>query len=754
MHLQTQARLSYVNYGNKLNLFYFSYFIILSISRSIQGEDNKVNMNANNPDPFLDSAQYRADCVDRTTSFKNKFTHEFNRSGQIRTKAKKIYQFRPLTKSEIQTLTGGQCRCKCSNWNSIRVLYQISHPDSQIQMLKDLSHILLKQYSDCMFSGFVILGVDINTIPADKMRNENSREDKLPHPLKHLESGVHRNLCIRDCILEPGCRIYGNGIIEKTHVSSMAFIVNCGTISRSHNGMGSMLDICVGPESGGERLIQVFPESTIVDACHTLMPSKKATFIPYRTNRVRYENAHFKVKKCPLNIVLSYSYIMNNPNTIQDIFLYEHSYIHSSCTVSKATLLPYASISSNSNVTNVCLQWRTSISQSAIVTNSLLMETSSVCNSAIVHSTILGPDVHLEGGETHHSLIGPSVNSHHQSLLIGVIWPLGRGNVGYGANVGSNHTGRIPDQECWSGEGLFWGLSCVIKFPINTLLAPYSIVAAGTILHPQCIEMPFSLLLDDGTIFPGWVLGHSPYTIARSEKKFVQRRKARRHLFYTGWKIMRPSIIQLCFIARNYLQSNDTNRKGIGKCKLTERARKDGILFYSHCIQRYALHGLLNQFLEKMVINSTSSMNFNMTLSSSLQSIPIPKKTSGEASNLLHTNTLMELPWEEASFSNPDLEWKYQYSLLEHEFPNTTSIFWLFKYLATLERDHTKRVTYSKSKDDFRGNKVIPGYAESHVLIKDDAVVKMVKEEENIVCSNIGKILRGEWSGLSNRSRL
>lgn len=31
------------------------------------------------------------------------------------------------------------------------------------------------------------------------------------------------------------------------------------------------------------------------------------------------------------------------------------------------------------------------------------------------------------------------------------LWPEGRGNVAYGANVGSNHTGKLADQEAVPG---------------------------------------------------------------------------------------------------------------------------------------------------------------------------------------------------------------------------------------------------------------------------------------------------------------
>ena len=180
-------------------------------------------------------------------------------------------------------------------------------------------------------------------------------------------------------------------------------------------------------------------------------------------------------------------------------------------------------------------------------------------------SSCLGPDSHVSCGEVHHSLLGPSSHSHHQSLLISIISPLGRINVGYGANVGSNHTGRAADQEAFIGEGTFLGLSAVVKFPLDTTEAPYSILAAGTDLPPQKISFPFSLIgkaaaasappASDETgakvgatvpppqpalnqIHPAWILRHSPYTLARSERKYRGRRKSKRH-GYAGYEIMR-----------------------------------------------------------------------------------------------------------------------------------------------------------------------------------------------------------------------
>ena len=72
-------------------------------------------------------------------------------------------------------------------------------------------------------------------------------------------------------------------------------------------------------------------------------------------------------------------------------------------------------------------------------------------------SSVLGSFTTVAEGEVSSSLVGPFVGFSHQSLLVAAFWPAGRGNIGYGANVGSNHTGKRNDQELWAGEGVFYG---------------------------------------------------------------------------------------------------------------------------------------------------------------------------------------------------------------------------------------------------------------------------------------------------------
>ncbi|MBW8886616.1 MAG: DUF4954 family protein [Fibrobacteres bacterium] len=172
------------------------------------------------------------------------------------------------------------------------------------------------------------------------------------------------------------------------------------------------------------------------------------------------------------------------------------------------------------------------------VSQSFLMEGSEVGWGGMVSQSVIGPETHIHKGEVTACLLGPLVGFHHQSLLISALWPEGRGNIAYGANVGSNHTGKKPDQEIRPGEGNFFGLGCSIKFPANYQDAPYSLIATGVSTAPQRVAFPFSLInqpqgapgtngSDGGAagrglneIVPGWMWSDNAYALVRRMYKF------------------------------------------------------------------------------------------------------------------------------------------------------------------------------------------------------------------------------------------
>jgi hypothetical protein len=167
-----------------------------------------------------------------------------------------------------------------------------------------------------------------------------------------------------------------------------------------------------------------------------------------------------------------------------------------------------------------------------------LAEASWARDGARVHSSIIAPNSGVGSGELRYSFLGPFVGFSHEALCIAAFWPGGRGNVSYGANVGSNHTGRAADQEYWGGEGVFHGLDCAIKYPADTTRAPYTLIASGVVCLPQRLEFPFSLVNAPGhaapglppaynELVPGWQFGANLYGLLRSEAKFAERNRAR-----------------------------------------------------------------------------------------------------------------------------------------------------------------------------------------------------------------------------------
>jgi hypothetical protein len=643
---------------------------------------------------------------------------------------------RRINDLEIATLEQ-VCRCSCANWSNFFLAMEEGMLDRP-----DISADLHTLVSDTRFDGKIIL--DLVT---------ECGEDHIPQspPLTdwlRLPPGIHSNLLISDSIFQVrSCRVYRNSIVSHTFVGSQAALINCGHVTATRTTpsgsqfMYGKLDVTVGPETGGGRNIMVTAESTMMDVAQQLATPPSPTVAS-----ASGDNFYLDSTTPPFNVLSSGSFARDTP-TIADVYLYRNASIVAASSVRNCTLLPEATIINSSVASNVVMQWNASISDHSKVDTVLMMEEAHCGPSSIVTSTIMGPDTHASAGEIHSSVFGPNTNSHHQSLVIGVLWPLGRGNVGYGANVGSNHTGRIPDQETVAGEGIFWGLSCSIKFPVDLSSAPYSIVAAGVRLPPQRITMPFSLIIENSggqvgqnEIIPGWVLQSSPYTLVRNDKKFATRRKAGRHAHYTGWKVLRPATIEMCRSAKRMLEAKTLESvRGVGACVLTERARKIGIQTYRDCIHRYILQGLLTWLIlvtsddENGYVNVALQHEFlgaNQSNTGSEDVTPASLKLT-EDSNQVAVEW-PSFPWDrnESSIN----EWAYQRSLLLEEFPIdspmelTTWLTNLLDKFVALEHDFARRVVKCKRRDDNRGSEIIPGYADSHVSFDADPVVVDVLE--------------------------
>jgi len=676
---------------------------------------------------------------------------------------------RPLLDSEIRVLTQ-VCRCRSSDWSKLRLVLAGTTNDEkqQHQMAKDQSKHLQRLVTDTCFEGtcVLILSADDDRKDMNEPQSSSSSSSSSADASSwnHLPLGIHNCSVVANSIVHLStARVHRCTLMENTVVGRNALVANCGSLTCRNDPNGPFVAVTVGPESAGGRPLRLAPEATMLDVSRQLQQQQqqRSDTAAVAEKTARDDPKNKKHWRRNMNMIGAHCIVRETP-TVDTVFLHATASIEAASSVQGCILLAAASIRNASSVAQTVVQWNATIDHHSHVTNAVLMEQASVGPHSLVAESVLGPDAHVSAGEVHASVLGPNSNAHHQSLVISVLAPLGRGNVGYGANVGSNHTGRLPDQECSGGEGIFWGLSCVVKFPVDLSLSPYTIVAAGTQLAPQRCTMPFSLIVNnnstdtggDGTsIIPGWVLRNSPYTIVRSEAKFANRRKAVRHQSYTGWKILRPDTIRLCVAARAALQSASKNTKlhvsdkaipGIGASVLTEKGRLAGIQAYTECIQLFALQGLYLLLLAHVPKGSiavaleqafSNSSNCNNTVDNS------------NSNNNQSPIEWPEFPWD--TDQSPERFWQEQRTLLETEFPrhnvDTSTADWARRLLSgtflELERAWADRVYQCKRRDDARGRATVPGYEAAHVSAEDDPVIANVRNELRAKEENVELLL-------------
>jgi NDP-sugar pyrophosphorylase family protein len=321
------------------------------------------------------------------------------------------------------------------------------------------------------------------------------------------------------------------------------------------------------------------------------------------------------------------------------------------------------------------IQWGAEADTAAQISSSVLLEHSGAEKRAQITDSLIAPNTRVGLAEVTSSVVGPFVGIHHQSLLIAAWWPEGRGNVGAGASVGSNHTSRSPDQELHAGEGTFFGLAAAVKYPANFEDAPYTIIASGVVTPPQRLAMPFSLIADDeggNRLVPGWVFRENAYLLLRNEAKFEQRNRARRHAF--DLRIFRPDLVEKLWKARGILEGiqgkpvyDGRDSAALGKNRLLEADRVQGIETYTAALRYTILR--LNADVRLRAISCDG-------------------------------------PWLDEQLERMNLASLTGRRRLED---------WLDE-----ERRLWKSALASKRKDDARGAAVIPDYAQFHVPATDD----------------------------------
>jgi hypothetical protein len=533
-----------------------------------------------------------------------------------------------------------------------------------------------------------------------------------------MPSGIVDSVLI-DSVIGDECCIFNVKALSNYFVGEHSVLLTIGTLSCSPSStFGNGREIVIGVETGGREVLS-FAEMTLGIA--EAVATQRREIGAYRD----FITAYCEKVRIGYGVVESGCRISNCAKIV-DTFFGTGAICDNATLLQNSTILcspeEPVRIADGAYIRNSCIQWGCLVDSMAIVDDSILTEYSHVERHGKVTHSIIGPNTGIAEGEVTASLVGPFVGFHHQALLIGALWPEGKGNVAYGANVGSNHTSKAPDQEIYCGEGLFFGLGVNVKFPSDFTCAPYSIIATGVTTLPQCVRFPFSLINAPSCrfdavppayneLFPGWVLSDNLYMVLRSEDKFRKRNKAQRAVF--DFKVFRPEIIDLMVDARKLLRNMSGNREyyldsdipGVGKNFVTEMSLRKGIDAYSLHIERYCLTGLMEQLKPLMPAN---------------------------------TSDIQTAIWTNASTNG---RWEHQRQLGIIEKYHEHSLRDNLMRLAEISDICTQSIRAAKENDDIRGRAVMSGYDAVHGAAGEDEFVKYTAAGNSLLQQEIREML-------------
>ena len=594
-------------------------------------------------------------------------------------------KYRSLTEAEIQVLEKNGNRSE--SWS--KVMVEADFDPNRIFRSSFMGEVYLPR-----FFGTLLLPGDVS-----------------------FPTGIYDSL-VHNCIVE-NALVHRVAMLSNILVRSSSVLQNVGSIVSSGKisyMIGNAMH--VGNEMGGRRVL-VFPEisTDLVDLqlFHKADAEVAAAF-EEQLKTYREEMA------LPFGIVGKGAVICNT-NIIRNSWIGAHARIEGAEKIRNSVVLSsleepghvYDSvILENSNV-----QKGVTIHTGAEVQGSVLMSRTTVACKAIVKSSIIAPCCHIEEGEVNSSYMGPMTQMHHHSLLIAALWPDGCGNLGYGANVGSNHTGRMPDQEVMPGLGMFFGLGVNIKFPANYRESPFTLVATGLTTLPQRLKFPFSLIKPGdpqlmnvpprlNEIVPGWNYAKNAYALDRNLYKYSLRGKG--VIPSSFYSIFNPDTVRYVCDAYQRLQVSDVRDiytkehiDGLGENFMRERVRQQAIGTYREYLERYALEQIIT-----LVVNDTG-----------LQTQPV-KELRRMATNETNKDAmrLVSLP---ESFEE------------------------LLKRYRQLEKDWFERVTHGLDKDNERGREIFDDYDDAHPIDRGFTEWEKARVEEKLRrLGTIAKVTRFE----------
>ncbi len=486
-----------------------------------------------------------------------------------------VAKLRNLTAEEVSTLEKNGNRCE--DWN--RVLVEPNFDPARVQRSVFMGDVRLPA-----FYGTLLLPGDVS-----------------------FPTGIYDSL-VHNCIVE-NALVYKVSMLSNVLVRSSAVIHNVGTLVSSGKinfMIGSTMS--VGNEMGGRELF-VFPDITM-DLVEAQL-FHKAEFDVQQSFEEQLKNFREEIS-LPFGVV-GKGAVVSNTNIVRNSWIGAHARVEGAAKIRNTIIL--SSLEESTHIydsviiENSDLQMGVKVHTGAEVQRSVLMSRSKVGCKAIVKSSIVAPCCHIEEGEVNSTYMGPLTQMHHHSLLIAALWPEGCGNLGYGANVGSNHTGRMPDQEIMPGQGMFFGLGVNVKFPANYRESPFTLIASGVTTMPQRVKFPFSLIRSGdpqlmgvparlNEILPAWNYARNAYALDRNIYKYAQRGKGavpNSYFSLYGAETVHYAFDAYCRLQVNQVQDVYTKEHidGLGENFLRERVRQKALKTYGEYLERYVLDQMI-----------------------------------------------------------------------------------------------------------------------------------------------------------------
>ena len=594
-----------------------------------------------------------------------------------------VAKLRNLTAEEVTTLEKNGNRCE--DWN--RVLVEPNFDPARVQRSVFMGDVRLPA-----FYGTLLLPGDVS-----------------------FPTGIYDSL-VHNCIVE-NALVYKVSMLSNVLVRSSAVVHNVGTLVSSGKinfMIGSTMS--VGNEMGGRELF-VFPDITM-DLVEAQLFHKAESDVQ-QSFEEQLKNFREEIS-LPFGVV-GKGAVVSNTNIVRNSWIGAHARVEGAAKIRNTIIL--SSLEESTHIydsviiENSDLQMGVKVHTGAEVQRSVLMSRSKVGCKAIVKSSIVAPCCHIEEGEVNSSYMGPLTQMHHHSLLIAALWPDGCGNLGYGANVGSNHTGRMPDQEIMPGQGMFFGLGVNVKFPANYRESPFTLIASGVTTMPQRVKFPFSLIRSGdpqlmgvparlNEILPAWNYARNAYALDRNIYKYAQRGKGavpNSYFSLYGAETVHYAFDAYCRLQVNQVQDVYTKEHidGLGENFLRERVRQKALKTYGEYLERYVLDQMI------ALVENDASL-----------ALQPPRELRRLLSGDLNREVLRVVPMP-ASFDE------------------------LVKRYRTLEKEWFDSVAHGLDKDIARGKEIFDDYESAHPIDKNFAEWEKNRFEESVkrlsaVLKNLG----------------